>query len=123
MAPILRAAPRALRGERVELTLDPVELGRVRLAVATSGDQVQIHLSIERPETLDLLRRHAEDLRAECRDAGFGGSSLTFGQWGQQGSGAPQPQGPDDTPDLRDPTAPPVPRQMPTDATGLDLRL
>ncbi len=66
--------------------LDPVELGRVRFELTTVNDRVHVNLSVERSDTLDLLRRNADSLRAELRDAGFDGSSLNFSQWNQRGS-------------------------------------
>ena len=119
-ATLAKAATTASRNDQVELTLDPVELGRVRFALATSGDQVQVTLSVERPETLDLLRRHAEDLRAEFRAAGFGGAALNFGHWGQNRPGEPDPV------EFAETAAAPSPQPMPRTrfaAAGLDLRL
>ena len=119
-ATLVKAATTARRDDQVELTLAPVELGRVRFALATSGDQVQVTLSVERPETLDLLRRHAEDLRAEFRAAGFGGAALNFGHWGQNQRGEPDPVAFAETAAATPPQ--PMPRTR-FAAPGLDLRL
>ena len=70
----------------MELTLDPVELGKLRFEIITTNDRTQINLSVERADTLDLLRRHADILRAEFREAGFDGASLNFSQWTRQGN-------------------------------------
>lgn len=113
---------------RAELILDPAELGRLRFDILTQGSQVQIHLSAERPETLDLLRRHSEELRQEFQAAGFDTGSLNFGQWSQKGQdrAAPTaPLGPDTVSDgfpLLDLPATPAPRTGPS-GSGLDLRL
>ncbi|MEI6098452.1 MAG: flagellar hook-length control protein FliK [Alphaproteobacteria bacterium] len=124
---LVRAATRARTDDRVELTLDPVELGKVRFDFTTVNDRITINLSVERPETLDLLRRHAEVLRAEFRDAGFDGSNLNFSQWSQRGhagSAASHPftevEAGVSGPGKPDPS--PIPTNTAT-GQGLDLRL
>jgi len=64
----------------------------LRFEIQHRGDQVQIVLSAERPETLDLLRRNSEQLLTDFRNAGFAGASLAFGGWGagQNAGGSPQ---------------------------------
>jgi flagellar hook-length control protein FliK len=70
----------------VELTLDPVELGKVRFEFLANGDQIQINLVVERRDTLELMRSYAELLRAELSKAGFESSSFSFSQWTSQGN-------------------------------------
>ena len=126
-ATLVKAASRAGTDDRVDLLLDPVELGRVRFELTSSADRVQVNVSVERPETLDLLRRHVDTLRAEFRDAGFDAASLSFSQWGKGGD--PQPDAavfaPDPSSDLPDdgitPQTPQSARN--TSRHGLDLRL
>lgn len=67
----------------IEMLLNPAELGHLRFEIHQNGDQVQVLLSTERPETLELLRRNADHLVSEFRNAGFAGASLSFGQWGR----------------------------------------
>ncbi len=76
----------------VELVLSPAELGQLRFEIHHRGDQVQIILSAERPETLDLLRRNSEQLLADFRNAGFAGASLAFGGWGAGQNAGANPQ-------------------------------
>ncbi len=76
----------------VELVLSPAELGQLRFEIQHRGDQVQIVLSAERPETLDLLRRNSEQLLADLRNAGFAGASLAFGGWGAGQNAGANPQ-------------------------------
>ena len=109
---------------RSELIMEPAELGRLRFDIVTQGDRVQINLSAERPETLDLLRRHAEELRQEFRASGLDTGSLNFNQWGGQGQGRTQPDRAfDDTPAddtlFTPPAALSAPRQ-PVSVAGLD---
>ena len=57
---------------RFDIRLDPPELGRidVRLDIDTKGN-VTSRLMVERPETLDLLRRDAPQLERALQDAGL----------------------------------------------------
>ena len=111
--------------DRAELLLDPAELGRLRFEITQRGEGVQIVVMAERPETMDLLRRHADQLLDDLQAMGFSGSALGFGHW----DGPPQ-QTPTPLPDegmvqmplpapIQFPVAPP-PRGA---AGGLNLRL
>lgn len=109
---------------RAELILEPVELGRMRFEFVTQGDRVQINLTAERLETLDLLRRHAEELRQEFRASGLDTGTLNFSQWGQPAKHQPRSEFADAT-DLPLPPQP-VPLAAPqarANGAGLDLRL
>ena len=116
-------------GGRIEVQLAPEELGRVRFELITSGDRMQIHLAVERPESLDLLRRHADQLLQEFRQAGIAGSGLSFGHWGQgeAQNGRPAPALSTTAPEIP-PAADPLPtlaaqlRALPA-GSGLNLRL
>jgi hypothetical protein len=51
---------------------------------------VSASVTAERPETLDLLRRHADALQRELSSAGFDRASLAFGDGGEaEGDGEP----------------------------------
>jgi hypothetical protein len=66
-----------------ELALAPEELGRIRLRIEpdlTNPERLVILISVERPETLDLFRRHAGDLAEAIRSAGYSGADINFGQ-------------------------------------------
>lgn len=91
IAQLLPLAQSAQSGP-VELVLSPAELGQLRFEIHHRGDQVQIILSAERPETLDLLRRNSEQLLADFRNAGFAGASLAFGGWGAGQNAGANPQ-------------------------------
>lgn len=73
----------------IEVLLNPAELGHLRFEIHQKGETVQVVLSAERPETLELLRRNGDQLASEFRNAGFLGASLSFGQWGQSSDGQP----------------------------------
>jgi flagellar hook-length control protein FliK len=75
---------------RFEIRLDPPELGRidVRIHVDTNG-QVTSHLTVERPETLQMLRQDANQLQRALDNAGLstGNSGLQFSLRDQSSSG------------------------------------
>ncbi|MCU0855870.1 MAG: flagellar hook-length control protein FliK, partial [Rhodobacteraceae bacterium] len=68
-----------------EVRLSPEELGSVRLSLHVSEGAVTIAIQAERPETLELMRRHADILEREFRDAGFASLTFTFGQGSPDG--------------------------------------
>ena len=112
---------------RAELILEPVELGRLRFDLVTQGDQVQVILAAERPETLDLLRRHADELKQEFKASGLDTGTLSFSQWGKGGDDRAGPALPlmDKAPDDLPPVTP-APSSAPgstVSGSGLDLRL
>lgn len=75
----------------VELLLAPEELGKLRFHIQHDGTLIRISLAAERPETMDLLRRHAVQLLQEFHQSGYSEATIDFGQWkqnGQQGQGA-----------------------------------
>ena len=55
----------------IDITLDPEELGRVTLSLDTDGNTITVHVTADRQDTADLIRRHVDILRAEARAAGF----------------------------------------------------
>lgn len=78
----------AQREGSTEIMLNPHELGRVKVTI--SGDSAVLHvgLVVERPETLDLVRRHADLLVRELRQGGVEQPLLDFmAQGDPQGSG------------------------------------
>ncbi len=70
--PIEIATQAKAGNNRFDIRLDPPELGRidVRLDIDTKGN-VTSRLMVERPETLDLLRRDAPQLERALQDAGL----------------------------------------------------
>jgi len=84
IAEVVRAS-----GERsVELKLQPEELGRVHLTMSQDATgTLTVSLNVERAETLDLLRRNIELLRADLQELGYGSVDFSF-----QGDGAGREQ-------------------------------
>lgn len=93
----LAAAARAGK-TRFDISLDPVDLGRidVRIHVDRNG-QVTSHLTVEKPETLQLLRQDAPQLQRALDDAGLktGSNGLSFSLRDQSSSGQNSGQGND----------------------------
>ncbi|TYO89231.1 flagellar hook-length control protein FliK [Oceanicella actignis] len=68
----------------VEVRLDPPELGRVRITMSAVDGTMNAHVSADRPEALDLMRRHAEQLSAELARLGHARVDLSFSSGGGQ---------------------------------------
>ncbi len=64
----------------MELVLSPAELGRVRISMQAGDGAMMVHVMADRPETLDLMRRHIDILAQEFHDIGFGTAEFAFGQ-------------------------------------------
>jgi hypothetical protein len=60
----------------VEISLNPEELGRVRLAMHATETGIVVNVLAERPETIDLMRRHIASLQGAFQDIGY--SDITF---------------------------------------------
>jgi Flagellar hook-length control protein FliK len=110
-----------------EFALSPDELGHVRLRLepdAANPDRMVVMISFERPETLDLFRRHAGELAEAIRAAGYSGADIGFEQ--REGNGTPDRRDEARTPgfsalsDQPSPT-PSAPRHLA--GASLDLRL
>jgi flagellar hook-length control protein FliK len=87
----LQIAASASSGKsRFEIRLDPADLGRidVRIDVDRNG-QLTSHLTVEKPETLSMLRQDAPQLQQALDDAGFktGSGGLQFSLRDQSSSG------------------------------------
>lgn len=88
--PIEIAAAARAGKTRFDISLDPVDLGRidVRVNVDRNG-QVTSHLTVEKPETLAMLKQDAPQLQRALDDAGFktGSNGLSFSLRDQNSSG------------------------------------
>ena len=110
----------------VDVTLWPEELGRLTLSLAAQDGAMSVTVAADRPETLELIRRHMEVLLEEARSAGF--SDVAFGFAGEGNPGADQEAGEDNPTGASTPAAPSL-REVPeaprsAAVTGrLDLRI
>ncbi|QDC11151.1 hypothetical protein FHY55_18770 [Oceanicola sp. D3] len=73
----------------VELSLKPEELGRLKLSFTGSEAGLHIAVTAERPETLEMMRRHIEILAQEMRRLGHEGAQFSFAS-GDSGFGQHQ---------------------------------
>ncbi|MBK0325725.1 flagellar hook-length control protein FliK [Rhodobacteraceae bacterium F11138] len=110
-------------GKPVEISLNPQELGKVRMALSTTEAGVTVVILSERPETLDLMRRHIDQLAQEFQSLGYENTNFQFGD---TESDADPRDGEGSTYVVADQSAAddsvpaPIPRSV---VTGLDLRL
>ncbi|MDD7910144.1 flagellar hook-length control protein FliK [Pseudovibrio exalbescens] len=77
--------------KRFEIRMDPPELGKIDVSLEFKKDgSVRAHLTVDRPETLDLFMRDQRTLERALAEAGFDTSSegaLQFSLRGEQGNG------------------------------------
>ena len=66
------------RGKSVDISLDPAELGKVRMSIHHSDTAIAVHVIADRPETLDLLRRNSALLQTELVQMGFQDVGFSF---------------------------------------------
>lgn len=77
----------------VEISLDPVELGKVRLMLHRTETGMQVQIIADRLDTIDLMRRNTASLTAEFQDIGYRDVGFSFSQSGQgQPGNAPVPE-------------------------------
>ncbi len=127
---LLSEATAASSDGATEFALSPDELGHVRLRLkpdAANPDRMVVMITFERPETLELFRRHAGELADALRTAGYAGADIGFGQDGTGSFGSDHRERTFNTrydsatgPASPDPTDP-APRHMA--GASLDLRL
>ncbi|WP_417605348.1 flagellar hook-length control protein FliK [Primorskyibacter flagellatus] len=63
---------------RVEIRLNPDELGRVQIQMTTTEAGIVMSVISERPETTELLRRHIDLLAQEFEGMGYSEMEFTF---------------------------------------------
>lgn len=115
-------------GQPVEVSLNPQELGRVRINIAAAETGVTVTVLAERPETLELMRRNIDELAREFQTIGYQSINFAFAE------GHAQQQQQDFAGDGDTPTGPAhlaldfaeeptnAEREM-TSTSGVDLRL
>lgn len=128
VAVAIAQAATALGHQPVELTLNPEELGRVRLTLQAGDGNMAVAIAVERPETLELLRRHIDLLAEQLRDIGY--DDLVFSFSGDGGAQSDQDND-DDTTDHQPSSSTPNPgtsltpiaRISLSPENGIDIRL
>lgn len=107
----------------VEISLNPEELGRVRMALTTTDTGVSLVITTERADALDLMRRHIDQLAQDFKNLGYESIEFAFHQ-GRSGDHGANSQDQGATVRTADPeeSPAPLPQNRPASA-GLDLRL
>ena len=73
-------------GGAIEVRLDPPELGQVKISFQMERtDIVAAVVNTEKTDTMDIMRRHADELTQALEMAGFGGVDLQFQSQGGDG--------------------------------------
>ena len=104
----------------VELRLKPEELGHVRFRMTAGENSLNMTILADRPETLDLLRRHVDQLARHLDDLGCSGTQFRFGEGTGRGGGSPGVPVGDDRPEATDVLAQ---NDIKESETGLDIRI
>lgn len=116
----------------IELSLQPEELGRLRLSFSAGETGLQVVVSAERPETLEMMRRHIDVLAQEMRRLGHEGAQFSFtgGQnafrdqaTGEQGNSQRVSWSDDDGSAMTNAADPVGQARLTVRSVGLDLRL
>ncbi|WP_282120344.1 flagellar hook-length control protein FliK [Ruegeria atlantica] len=76
MAAVINTQPKS---GSVEIALNPEELGRVSIMLNGRDDGLHLTISAERPETLEMMRRHLAVLEEEFKNFGLGDLSFDLG--------------------------------------------
>ncbi|MBO9395403.1 flagellar hook-length control protein FliK [Shimia sp. R9_2] len=71
----------------IELTMDPPELGKVRMSMAETGGVMAVTISADSQATTELMRRHMDLLRKDFMEMGYQDVSFSFEQGGSDASG------------------------------------
>ena len=113
-------------GQRpVDIALNPEELGRLRLALSTTEAGMAVQITAERPDTIELMRRHITELAQEFRQLGYAEISFTFagGDTRQEDGAMARPSR---TPETQAEAGTESPAEIVLSATpesGIDIRL
>jgi len=83
-AQLLATIQRGPTEKNLELTLNPAELGRVRISLTPGDAGIVVTIVAERPETLDLMRRNVDTLAQDFLGLGYGRAEFNFGQTPQR---------------------------------------
>ena len=113
-------------GGIIELALDPPELGRLRMQMTEVAGTITLTIHAERPETAELMRRHADLLTREFADAGLAAPNVSISQDGanqdnEQAHGGDENDHPHQA--MPNDTTPATSPSQRTGSSALDLRL
>ncbi|MEE9453079.1 MAG: flagellar hook-length control protein FliK [Paracoccaceae bacterium] len=63
---------------KFELRLDPPELGRIHISITQVDANISAHITAEKPDMAEFLRRNADILARELAKSGLEGAALSF---------------------------------------------
>ncbi len=107
----------------VEVALNPEELGRVRMSISAHESGITMALLVERPETLDLMRRHIDQLTQEFHALGFEDVRFLFSQNSKSDGSGSDPMKQNPSAHTEDPAAEAAIQLSLSPSAGLDMRL
>lgn len=108
----------------IDIALDPEELGSVKITLRSSSDGMTVSILAERPETLEMMRRHIDELSREFRELGMNSLEFSFAEHGNDPNGDHDRQftsAPERSSDGLPQSDEPTPSRIV--AGGLDIRL
>lgn len=70
----------------LDVRLSPEELGNLRISFSQDEAGLSVVIRAERPDTLELLRRHVSQFAEDLREQGYEGVSISFGNEGGGGT-------------------------------------
>jgi flagellar hook-length control protein FliK len=76
----ISAAIRSENGGEIEIRLDPEELGRIRIVLSGKEAGMSVNVFSERPDVVELMRRHSNLLETELLEIGYRDADLSFHQ-------------------------------------------
>lgn len=96
MGSAIAANPEA---DTVDIRLNPRELGSVQMTLKAQDGGLTLAILADRPETLDLMRRHIDQLSTEFRAMGYSDIAFSFGNR-DNGTASSDREMPDQSPTL-----------------------
>lgn len=109
---------------RVEIRLNPDELGRVQIQMTTTEAGIVMSMISERPETSELLRRHIDLLAQEFEGMGYADVEFKFDEEGANGGQQATPNHERPAENKTDTVKNHEHRETPTMAlSGIDIRI
>lgn len=110
----------------IEVSLNPAELGRLRMSISPAEAGVTINIMAERAETIELARRNLDDLRQAFSEMGHENISFSFEQnsnFDEQESSGQKDQADWSENSLNSPTATNVQSNSISLLSGIDIRV
>jgi len=82
---LAQATPTVAPGT-TEITLNPEELGRVRMNLTVTDGNITLVIAADRPETTELMRRHINQLVQTYKQLGFESMTFSFAEFSKGNS-------------------------------------